>query len=182
MSFEKIEKILLFVLIICALSAVSIYMDRDVVKDELVFHSFDEPVEFIKVSVTGEVRKPGEYVIKKGSRVHDLIYAAGGVTGVADIESLDTDVRLLNKMNVVVPKVGDDKIPRAVPVININTADAETLCIIPGIGEVIAERIIEYRNENGLFTDISQIMNVNGIGEKTFAKIKDFIKTEETQK
>ena len=66
--------------------------------------------------------------------------------------------------------------------ININTATEEDLKTLDGIGDSFAKRIIEYRNENGLFTDISQIMNVNGIGEKTFAKIKDFIKTEETQK
>ena len=113
-------------------------------------------------------------------RFHRRQRQGGGC--VADTENIDIDARLLDGMTIDVPAIGDEKIPKALPVININTADAQTLCLIPGIGEVISERIIKYREENGEFTDISQIMNVNGIGEKTFAKIKDFIKTEETQK
>ncbi len=59
--------------------------------------------------------------------------------------------------------------------ININTADVETLDMLPGIGEGIAQRIIDYRNENGNFEKTEDIMNVSGIGEKTFEEIKDLI-------
>lgn len=59
--------------------------------------------------------------------------------------------------------------------ININTATIEELVQLPGIGEVKARNIIEYRNKNGYFTSIDELINVNGIGEKTLDKIKDFI-------
>jgi competence protein ComEA len=63
--------------------------------------------------------------------------------------------------------------------ININSADAETLTLLPGIGEALAGRIIRYREENGGFSDISEILSVNGIGQATFDKIKDYITAED---
>ena len=60
-------------------------------------------------------------------------------------------------------------------VININDATAEQLQLLPGIGETLSERIISYREENGLFQSIDQIMNVNGIGEEKFKLIQDYI-------
>lgn len=182
MKPEKIEKIVLVILAICAVISFGLYMNRNKVEDELVFHKSGDAEAYIKVSLTGEVSNPGEYAVQKDSRVQDVIYAAGGVTALADTKRIDADARVIDGMTIDIPAMGDEKLPKALPVININTADARTLCLIPGIGEVISQRIIEYREENGNFTDVSQIMNVNGIGEKTFAKIKDFIKTEETQK
>ena len=66
----------------------------------------------------------------------------------------------------------------AVDEVNINTADKETLSSLPGIGPVIAERIIEYREKNESFKTKEDIMNIKGIGDKTFQKIKDFIVVE----
>ena len=59
--------------------------------------------------------------------------------------------------------------------LNINTASADALCELPGIGPITAQRIIDYRNENGFFTDILQLKNVEGIGEKIFSEIRDLI-------
>lgn len=59
--------------------------------------------------------------------------------------------------------------------VDLNTADAETLQLLPGIGPVIAERIVEYREENGGFRSPEQVKNVSGIGEKTYEKIEDMI-------
>ena len=62
--------------------------------------------------------------------------------------------------------------------LNLNTADAQELMQLPGIGEVIAERILDYREENGRFVTAEQVMDVKGIGEKTWEKIKDLISVE----
>ena len=62
--------------------------------------------------------------------------------------------------------------------ININTAGIEELCLLPGIGKKTAEKIISYRLKNGDFTQISDVIKVNGIGNKKFEKIKEFIKVE----
>lgn len=62
--------------------------------------------------------------------------------------------------------------------IDINSADAETLALLPGIGDTLAARIVRYREENGAFKKISDIMSVDGIGQATFDKIKDYITAE----
>lgn len=59
--------------------------------------------------------------------------------------------------------------------LNINTAEAQELCLLPGIGETIAERIVDYRQAHGLFNNTDEIMNVSGIGAKTYEEIKSYI-------
>lgn len=68
-------------------------------------------------------------------------------------------------------------VPQSGQKVNINTADLHTLMTLPGIGQVYAQRIIDYRNANGAFTDIAQLKEVEGIGEKRFEAIKDYITT-----
>ena len=67
------------------------------------------------------------------------------------------------------------------PRININTASAEYLALLPNIGEVLAQRIVKYRENNGPFEDIWQLSRVYGIGEKTVKEIETLIKVEDTQ-
>jgi len=63
--------------------------------------------------------------------------------------------------------------------VNINTADKKALMLLPGIGEALSERILEYRSENGAFASPEDIMGVSGIGEKTYEKLRDYITTED---
>ncbi len=86
---------------------------------------------------------------------------------ISEAESFDTDISESGS--------GTSVEPQQSTLININTADAAELQTLPGIGEVKAAAIIAYRTEHGAFTDISQIMNVSGIGEKTFENIRDMI-------
>ena len=129
--------------------------------------SIDERIE---VDITGEVSKPGKYKVFIGDDLFSLVEKAGGLTEFADQESIDFYYGLTEfDLKIYIPKDnGGNKI-------SINTADLETLQILPGIGESTALKIIDYRNTNGDFILIDHIKRVNGIGDSVFNKIKDFI-------
>lgn len=130
----------------------------------------------ITVYVNGEVKKPGVYNLKENSRTEELIKTSGGFTERADKERLnlakilkDEDyiyVDTMDSENKVQSKTKDNKI-------NLNKANKEELKSIPGIGDVTAEKIINYREKNNGFNSLEDIKNIDRIGEKTFEKIKD---------
>lgn len=129
--------------------------------------SIDERIE---VEISGQVNKPGKYKVHIGDDLFSLVEKAGGLTEFADQESVDLYYGLTElDLKIYIPKDnGGNKI-------SINTADLETLQILPGIGESTALKIIDYRNTNGDFILIDHIKRVNGIGDSVFNKIKDFI-------
>ena len=137
----------------------------------------------IVVYVTGAVSKPDVYELSENSRVKDAIEKAGGATKEADLISINLAEKLSNGEEVVVPKKGENNSASSGSAsntnksskININTADVLELEKLPGIGEVKAEAIIQYRKSYGRFKTIHDITRVSGIGEKTFEKIKDLI-------
>ena len=102
----------------------------------------------------------------------------------ADLSQLNLAQPVTDGMKIYVPEKGEilehdtaikEKMHEQNTLVNINTAGVEELTDLSGIGNVYAERILKYRAENGPFASIEDIMNVKGIGEKTFAKIKDSI-------
>lgn len=144
---------------------------------------------FIYVDISGEVHKPGVYKVTSDTRLFEVIDMAGGLTDNADDNSLNRAERVTDGQKVIVisreeaenrsssqEKTDDpssyyydeDKV-------NINTADSAELQTIPGIGPSKAQSIIDYREKNGYFTSTEDIMNVSGIGQKTYASIKDTI-------
>ena len=82
---------------------------------------------------------------------------------------------IINNSEITLPESFKDKMETGIFTVNINTAGKDELEAIPGIGEVTAQRIIDYRNKNGKFTDIEELLNIERIGEKTLAKIKPYI-------
>ncbi|MBN2044215.1 MAG: ComEA family DNA-binding protein [Anaerolineales bacterium] len=146
------------------------------------------PEAGITVDVDGAVALPGVYELPAGSRVEDAIEAAGGLLNEAYSESLNMAAPLSDGTKVLVPLrppaagISQDDITASDTTaygsgfpININTADKNTLTALPGIGETKAQAIIDYRNENGPFTHPEQLMEVSGIGEATYQKLKDLI-------
>lgn len=134
----------------------------------------------ITVEIRGEVKKPGIYTLSKGSRVHDLIDIAGGFTETADCDSIIQVTPLSDNMYVKVNKKGvassaSSQGTSADGKININTATKEQLMTISGIGETTAQKIIDYREKNGMFKSIEDLKKVGRIGDKTISKWKDKI-------
>ncbi len=136
----------------------------------------------IYVDVCGEVNTPGVYCLPERSRVYDAIVAAGGTTDKADTTSVN-QARLLTDGEQLIISSAEEKIKNETSqaesdgLVNINTADADTLCTLPGIGEVKAAEIISYRQQNGSFQNIEDLMQVPGIKEALFEGLKDKIKT-----
>ncbi len=178
MWYEKIEKLTALIIAAALLSCVGMYIENRSTDIE-TYVSSGKKAERFKVSVEGEVVNPGLYSVEEGSRVCDVIYSAGGVTHYADTDLIDLDAIVIKGSHIIIPSILSEDIPDVVPVVNINTADKDKLMLIPGIGEVTAQRILDYRINNGEFSKISDIMNVRGIGEKTFEEIKDYIITSE---
>ena len=148
----------------------------------------------IAVHVCGCVNNPGVYTLCAGARINDAVAAAGGFTPEADVNYLNLAGFLQDGVKVYVPSVDEtkdlagegadvvssDMIGIGADVddglININTATRDELMTLPGVGESKANAIIKYREENGGFETISQIMNISGIKDGLFNKIKDKIK------
>lgn len=178
MSVEKLQKMLLLLALISVVASAGHYIKKGCTTYNIAKENSQSSGARIKVAVAGEVLHPGTYSLPENSRVCEAVYAAGGITMDANVESIKLDAIVTDGFELEVPSYGSpDK--SAVPVININTADADTLTLIPGIGEVMAQRIVDYREEHGNYIVPEDITRVRGIGEKTFNKIRDYIRTEE---
>lgn len=146
-----------------------------------------EPAPLLYVHVDGAVKNPGVYEFPEGARVKDAIEGAGGLTSVGDTGSLNLAQRLSDEMKIHVPKEGEAVAPSDLTThpsggggegkagkVNINRASLEELTSLPSVGESRAREIISYR-ERSPFVKPEDIMNVSGIGQKTFDKMKDLI-------
>lgn len=135
----------------------------------------------INVYVSGAVHQPDVYTLPLGSLVKDAVAAAGGASAEADLDRINLALRLADQMQVYVPRKGEaapngkTPTPALTAPININTATAEELDRLPGIGPSIAQAILDYRTQTGPFKTIEDINNVKGIGDVLFAKIKGSI-------
>lgn len=143
----------------------------------------------IFVDIGGEVVSPMVVELEEGSRVGDAIEAAGGITENADLTDINRAAFVEDGEKIYIPPAeieGEEseenvaspghQASRGDGRININTADSAQLQELDGIGPATAQKIIDYRKENGRFSSIEDIKNVSGIGDKSFEKIKDRIK------
>lgn len=133
--------------------------------------------DIITVDVCGAVVSPGVYDLNNGDRIIDAINAAGGLLEEANADTLNKADFLKDGQQVRVPFMGEESITDVDDgKININTADISKLTTLPGIGETRAQAIIDYREANGDYANIEDIMNVTGIKEGTYNKFCDMIK------
>ena len=135
----------------------------------------------IFVEVKGAVLKPGVYELEEGERVLALIPMAGGYLPEANSGPINQAERLVDEMVIYIPIVGEEISVDEFSthdndgLININHADASTLTSLPGIGPSKAEAIINYRDENGSFKEVKDLLKVTGIGKKTFEQLEHLI-------
>ncbi|MDY6826695.1 MAG: ComEA family DNA-binding protein [Bacillota bacterium] len=134
--------------------------------------------ELITVHIVGAVHSPGVYQLPQGSRVYELVEVCGGFCEDADREAVNQARPLFDGEQIIISRVGEQT--SVTPEdeggkININNASVSELTALPGIGTVRAEQIVAHREKYGPYTDVREIMDVSGIGEKTFENIADRI-------
>lgn len=145
--------------------------------------------EKIVVYITGEVVNQGVIELKYGSRISDAIEKAGGLTQSANINNVNLAYKLEDGQKIYIPNINEEETEiikdeedgaigsgKTEEVININKATQVELQKLQGIGESLSKSIIDYREENGRFKTVEEIMNVPGIGESKFNNIKEQIK------
>jgi competence protein ComEA len=162
--------------------------------EENTVDDIEETKESIYVSILGEVSSPGVYVMPEGSRTYELINEAGGATENADTARLNLVSLLEDGMQITIPSYEADKeSPTEGPtlvltdntesegskraLVNINTASISELTTLTGIGTTRAEAIINYRDSVGKFEKCEDLMNVTGIKQGIYDKLKDEICT-----
>lgn len=142
--------------------------------------------EVIMVDIKGQVANPGVYELQTGARAKDAIQAAGGFLETAETLSINLAMVIQDEMVLYVPEIGEEAAVPAIQahqpaaaeagsLVNLNTATAEELMTLNGIGPSKAEAILSYRTENGNFQSIEDLTKVSGIGDKTFEKLKEAI-------
>lgn len=150
----------------------------------------------IIIHITGEVKNTGILILPEGARIADAIENAGGETEEADLDKVNLAYVLQDGQKVYIPNkqekieennayitsesgdnviIGSEINGGVNKKVNINTAAQSELETLPGIGEAIASRIIEYREQNGKFSKIEDLLNVKGIGDAKFEEIKEYV-------
>lgn len=137
------------------------------------------------VHVTGKVKKPGVITLPFGSRVADAVTAAGGLRAGAAADGLNLARRLTDGEQIIVGatgRPGSQILPMPEPdpvtgaVVDLNTATSSQLETLPGVGEVLARRIIDFRQTHAGFRAVDQLRQVTGIGERKFADLRDKVR------
>ena len=144
------------------------------------------PTEVLYIDIDGAVATPGVYRLKDGARISDAIDAAGGLLESADVSSLNRAAKIADGQKIHVPAAGEEVVSSSADdagvssatsssvsgLVNLNTATAEELQALSGVGPSTAQAIIEDRDAHGPFSSIEDLMRVSGIGEKKFEKLR----------
>lgn len=156
----------------------------------------ERSLQHIYVDIKGAVRCPGMYQLEHGTRVYDVIQAAEGLTDDAASDTINLARLLEDQMMIYIPTLGEveanvthsnnltDQPNFLLPqtesagssdLVNINSADQAQLETLPGIGPAKAQAIIQYRQDFGSFKNVQDLLEVSGIGEKTFKQLEDMV-------
>lgn len=133
------------------------------------------------VHVLGQVTHPGLYMLELDARVVDALAAAGGTLADADLQAVNLARPLSDGEQLIVPVVGaagegGESTPAGDGLVDLNNADQAALETLPRIGPALAQRIIDWRDENGRFQSVDDLLAVPGIGEKMLAGLADLVR------
>ena len=194
----KINKKIIIVIILVAVLMIGYFIyssakneDNFIIKDdfeEVTENSTKEVKQEEKtiiVHIDGCVVNPGIVKIEEGARIFEAVEKAGGLTSEADTSKINLALIVEDGIKIHIPSYtenkGDENMENNIEnnntneKININTASQQELDTLPGIGDSTAQKIINYRKENGKFNNIEDIKNVKGIGQSKYDEIKDLI-------
>lgn len=146
----------------------------------------DAQAQVIYVQVSGAVAKPGVYELNEGSRIFQAVELAGGLTEEADGSAVNQAAALSDGQMVYIPRQGEEPSQGAASPsagqadgkVSLNTATEAELMALPGIGEAKARSILAWREQHGGFSQIEDLMKIEGIKDGVFSKIKDSIKVD----
>lgn len=155
-----ISLLLVVIIVTGGIVAWSRYRESQPVEISIVKSPSQEQLS--RIYIGGAVNNPGFYPLAAGDSINDIIQAAGGTAGSTD----------LSQLKLHIPDADKEYQPQKV---NINRAEAWLLEALPGIGEVRAQAIIAYRQQNGQFSHIDELTKVEGIGDTTYEQIKHLI-------
>lgn len=194
---QNFAKILIFIIVVLIgiffflkdNKSEEIIIDNDFVSKEVVglTEASIQQVKYIYVDITGAVNNPGVLKLEEDTRIYQAIEISGGLKAKADISGINMAAKLKDENKVYIPEIGEKVVAPANSnfqsitgtgsndKININTANNQELQELSGIGPSTSDKIIKYREEHGNFLSIEDIMNVSGIGIKTFDKFKEKI-------
>ena len=147
---------------------------------ETIHLEIQTPKAYIEVNVAGSVASPGVYRLLPGQRIYHAIEIAGGASQTADLTRLNLAAILEDGQRIYVPNQLPDQISSVPPLssgepINLNNASLEELMSLPGIGKVKARAIIVYRDNNGIFGSLDDLLKVDGINKSLFDEIKSLL-------
>lgn len=158
-------------------------------KDIIINTSSEDEVvkeqETVTVFLSGEIKNKKVVTLPLGSRLEEAVKECGGLTEFADINRINLALKLEDEGHYIMPKIGEEiqindalsqnqiDSPTKNGKVNLNTADISNLITLDGVGEKTAQKIIDYRQSNGKFNKIEDLKNISGIGDKKFNAIKD---------
>lgn len=170
-------KILIGVVVV-AIAVISAFMIIDPKLQAESAGTVTEVANSFTVAIEGEVYKTGNFTMKEGSTMIDLIETAGGTTVNADSRAYYEEALLTKGMTYFIASRYDSSdicSASEVSKVNINADDAETLTTVSGITSTLANSIVTYRESNGIFATLEELMEVYGIGNATYRKIRNYV-------
>jgi len=174
----KIVIIMLIITVVAVAAFVGISSSmNDTANPSSQISAEDDPNRLM-VTISGEVNRPGTYSLEQGSDLGALFAACGGKTANADELAYFEDITLVAKINYYIPpKYDNGDVCSALPIekVNINSASAETLVALNGVSSTLSQSIVSYRQSKGSFRYVEQLMEVSGIGNATYNKLRNYV-------